>query len=429
MSGSDTRPGGATASPRSLVSPFAGLRPGPGKAARVIAPPYDVVSTEEARQWAEGNPWSFFHVSRPEIDLPPGAEASAPEAYAKAAESFTAMQEAGILKRDPGPCFYVYRLTMGNHAQTGLVAAASLAAYSTNRIRRHESTNPDKVADRARQIKAVNAQTGPVMVVHRSQPTVDGLLNRAAEGPPDLEATLDGGVVHAIWVLGDGGLMESLAREFDAMDALYIADGHHRSAAAARVAEERRAANPSAGAEASYNSVLVVSFPDDQVQILDYNRVVRDLGGLDADAFLGRVGESFTVEARPDPFRPGRRGEFGLYVDGRWYSLALSREPPPPGAAAVSRLDINLLGERLLEPVLGIVDPTLDSRIDFIGGIRGLEELERRVDSGEMAAAFALFPTGIEDLLAVADAGDFMPAKSTWFEPKLADGLVSMVLD
>ena len=395
----------------------------------MIAPPYDVVSTEEARQWAEGNPWSFFHVSRPEIDLPPGAEASAPETYAKAAENFAAMQESGILMRDPGPCFYVYRLTMGKHVQTGLVAAASLAAYSTNRIRRHESTNPDKVADRARQINAVNAQTGPVMVIHRAQPTLDGLLNRAAEGPADLEATLEGGIEHAIWVIGDGGLMESLTREFDVMDALYIADGHHRTAAAARVAGERRATTPAAGAEASYNSVLVVSFPDDHVQILDYNRVVRDLGGLDADAFLERVGEIFTVEAHPDPFRPGRRGEFGLYVDGRWYCLALSRGLPPPGASPVSRLDINLLGERLLEPVLGIGDLSLDSRIDFIGGSRGLEELERRVDSGEMSAAFALFPTAVEDLLAVADSGDFMPAKSTWFEPKLADGLVSLVLD
>ena len=428
MPGNDTRHGGGTASPLSLVRPFAGLRPGPGEAARVIAPPYDVVSTEEARLWAEGNPWSFFHVSRPEIDLPPGAEATAPEAYAKAAENFAAMREAHILRRDPGPCFYVYRLTMGNHAQTGLVAAASLSAYSTNRIRRHESTNPAKVADRARQINAVNAQTGPVMVVHRSHGAVDELLNRAADGPADLEATLDGGVVHAIWVIDDGGLMERLVREFDAMDALYIADGHHRSAAALRVAEERRAAAPGAEAGASYNSVLVVSFPEDQVQILDYNRVVRDLAGLDTDAFLGKVGESFTVEARSDPFRPTRRGEFGLYVDARWYSLSLSREPPP-SAAAVSRLDISLLGERLLDPVLGIGDPTLDSRIDFIGGIRGLEELERRVNSGEMAAAFALFPTAIEDLLAVAEAGDFMPAKSTWFEPKLADGLVSMALD
>ena len=317
---------------------------------------------------------------------------------------------------------------MGNHAQTGLMAAASIAAYESNRIRRHESTHPDKVADRARQIKAVNAQTGPVMVVHRSHAAVEGYLNRAADGPPDLEVMAEGGVKHAIWVIGDGGLMASLAREFDAMDTLYIADGHHRSAAAARVAEERRAANPAAGAEASYNSVLVVSFPDDQVQILDYNRVVRDLGGLGAGAFLDRVSESFTVEARPDPFRPGRRGEFGLYLGSQWYSLALSREPPP-SAAAVSRLDINLLRQRLLEPVLGIGDPTLDARIDFVGGVRGLEELERRVDSGEMAAAFALFPTEIEDLLAVADAGDFMPAKSTWFEPKLADGLVSMVLD
>ncbi len=268
-------------------------------------------------------------MSRPEIDLPPGTGASSPEAYAKAAENFAAMQEAGILTRDPGPCFYVYRLTMGNHTQTGLVAAASIAAYSTNRMRRHESTNPDKVADRARQIKAVNAQTGPVMVVHRSHASVNGFLNQAADGPPDLEATAEDGVEHAIWVIGDGGLMESLAREFDAMDALYIADGHHRSAAAARVAEERRAANPAAGVGASYNSVLVVSFPDDQVQILDYNRVVRDLGGLGAGAFLARVSESFTVEARPDPFHPGRRGEFGLYLGSRWYSLALSREPPP----------------------------------------------------------------------------------------------------
>jgi uncharacterized protein (DUF1015 family) len=412
----------------SLIRPFAGLRPAPGRAAEVIAPPYDVLSSAEARALAAGKPWSFLHISKPEIDLPAGTNPYSPEVYAKAAENLDIMIRKGILVRDPAPCYYVYRLVMGGHVQTGLVAAASVAEYDVKRIRKHEHTQADKETDRVRQIDALNAQTGPVMVGYPSAPAVDEVLARCSAGAPDADATADGGVRHSLWAVRDAEIQARLTRAFDAMPAIYIADGHHRSAAASRVAAARRAANPRHTGAESYNYFLTVNFPRHQMQILDYNRVVADLNGMDAVEFLGRLRKSFSVDRSAAPVRPARAGEFGLYVAGQWHRLAIHPDLVP-AHDPVARHDATLLTDHLLGPVLGIKDLRRDKRIDYVGGIRGLAELEKRVDSGEMAAAFSLRPTSMEELMAVAEAGKVMPTKSTWFEPKLADGLVSHVLD
>ena len=412
----------------SLIRPFAGLRPAQGRAAEVIAPPYDVLSSDEARARAAGKPWSFLHISKPEIDLPAGTDPYSPQVYAKAAENLGLMIRKGVLTRDPAPCYYVYRLVMGNHAQTGLVAAASIAEYDLNRIRKHEHTQADKETDRVRQIDALNAQTGPVMVAYPSAPEVDGILARCSAGSPDADVTADGGVRHSLWLVRDAEIQGQLTRAFDAMSALYIADGHHRSAAASRVAAARRAANSRHTGEESYNWFLTVIFPHHQLQILDYNRVVAGLNGMEVEAFLARLRQSFSIGGSAMPVKPARPGEFGLYVARQWYRLAIHRNLIPADDP-VARLDARLLSDHLLGPVLGITDLRRDKRIDYVGGIRGLGELEKRVNSGEMTAAFSLFPTSMEDTMAVAEARKVMPTKSTWFEPKLADGLVSHVLD
>jgi len=411
-----------------LVKAFAGLRPVTARAADVVAPPYDVVSEAEARALAEGRPYSFLHVSRPEIDLPPGTDPYSPAVYARAAANLAAMVSAHVLARDPAPCFYVYRLTMGSHVQTGLVGAAAVAAYDAGRIKKHEFTRPVKEDDRVRQIEALNAQTGPVFLVYRSEPTIDGELARAAGAAPEVDVTARDGVRHEVWTIRDGATLARLTAAFDRLPALYVADGHHRSAAASRVCAAHRAANPAHTGDESYNYFLAVIFPHDQMQILDYNRLVRDLNGHEATEFLATVRRSFAVEAVAGAVRPARSGEVGMYLDGRWYRLAIDPARVPV-EDPVGRLDVSLLQDNLLGPVLGIDDPRRDERIDFVGGIRGLGELERRVASGGWRVAFALYPTSMEMLMAVADAGEVMPPKSTWFEPKLADGLVSHVLD
>ena len=414
-----------------LFRPFAALRPAPGRAAEVAAPPYDVLTTDEARARARGKPWSFLHVSRPEIDLAPGADPGAPEVYAKAGENLRRMIAAGVLRRDPEPRYYVWRLALADHVQTGVVAAASIAAYEANRIRRHESTRPDIEEDRARQIEAVGAQTGPVMTAHRPLPEAAAVLGRIVGQPPADSFTADDGVDHTLWVVSEPASIERLTRAYAGLDVLYIADGHHRSAAAHRVASRRRAANADHRGDEAYNFFLVVAFASDELQILPYNRVVRDLNGLTKEAFLARLGGGFVVEPVPTPVhpaQPARPGEFAMYLDGAWYRLA-AREAPPPEAEPLERLDVKLLYDRLLEPILGLRDPRSDPRIGFVGGIRGCAELERRVDGGEMAVAFALNPTRMADLMAVADSGRMMPPKCTWFEPKLADGMASHVLE
>ncbi|MEW8051520.1 MAG: DUF1015 family protein [Candidatus Thiodiazotropha sp.] len=410
-----------------LIRAFPGLRPAEGRAADVAAPPYDVMNEAEAREMARGRPWSFLHISRPEIDLPQGTDPYAPEVYAKAAENLKEMEREGVLVRDEKPCFYVYRLTMGEHQQTGLVAAASVEAYDCDRIKKHEFTRPAKEDDRVRQIDALNAQTGPVFLVYPSAAAVEALLKEVSQSSPEMDVTAADGVRHEIWALDDDEKVAMLTREFDRMEALYVADGHHRSAAGSRVAASRKAANSNHSGDEAYNYFLSVIFPHNQMQILDYNRVVKDLNGLDKTAFLARIEEVFQLQSSDQPVKPEQSGEFGMYLDGRWYRLRLNSAQIP--SDPVARLDVSLLADNLIEPILGISDPRRDTRIDFVGGIRGLSGLEQRVDSGEMAVAFSLFPTSMEQLMAVADAGEVMPPKSTWFEPKLADGLVSHVLD
>ena len=411
-----------------LIRPFPGLRPTAAHAGQVLAPPYDVLNTEEARQRARGRPWSFLHISKPEIDLPPSIDPYDAAVYAKGEENFQRMIREGVLARDPAPYYYLYRLVMGAHTQTGLVAAASVAEYGRNRIRKHEFTRPDKEDDRVRQIDALNAQTGPVFLTYRHSDVIDALSAEAAAGEPDVDITADDGVRHTLWAIRDAGQIATVTRAFDAMPCLYIADGHHRSAAAARVAAARRDANPKHTGEEPYNYFLAVIFPDNQMQILDYNRAVKDLNGLTPEACLKRLEGAFSVKPEAAAVKPEKAGEFGMYLNGEWYRLTI-QSARVPANDPVKRLDVSLLQDNLLGPIFGIGDPRLDKRIDFVGGIRGLEELERRVDSGEMAAAFALYPTSILDMMTVADAGEVMPPKSTWFEPKLADGLVSHLLD
>lgn len=405
-----------------LIRPFAGLRPTPEYAAQVIAPPYDVLNSEEARVLAAGKPWSFLHISKAEIDLPEGTDPYAAAVYAKAAQNLERMVKQGVLIRDKQPHYYVYRLTMGQHVQTGLVAAASVADYDTNRIRKHEYTRPAKEDDRVRQIKALNAQTGPALLAYRSQPDIDAQLQKIARGKPLYDLKAHDGIGHALWIVDNPADVASFSRGFDAMDAIYIADGHHRSAAASRIAREL-------GKPADHMSryFLSVIFPHNQMKILDYNRVITDLNGLSKEKFLERIAQGFRVAKEAGAVSPARAGEFGMYLDRQWYRLNIDSGLIP--SDPVKKLDVSLLADYLIEPVLGIKDPRTDARIDFVGGMRGLKELEKRVDSGEMAVAFSMFPTTLSDLMAVADSNQVMPPKSTWFEPKLADGMVSHVLD
>ncbi|AGA90343.1 hypothetical protein Thimo_1562 [Thioflavicoccus mobilis 8321] len=413
----------------SLIKPFAGLRPAPGRAAEVAAPPYDVMSTAEARTMVADRPWSFLHISRPEVDLPEGVDPYGAAVYERARANLATMIDEGILVRDPQPRYYVYRLTMGAHRQTGLAVTASVAAYENDRIRRHELTRPVKEDDRVRQIEALGAQTGPVFLVHPSTPAIDDRLEAVTRrDAPEVDITRADGVRHELWSIAEPEPIAELTAAFEALPALYVADGHHRCAAAARVAARRRDAMPNQDGDTPADHFLAVTFPHTQMQVLDYNRVVRDLNGLDAETFLRRVGEVFEVTPSGAPVKPVRPGQFGLYLDGAWYLLAIGVERIPQDDP-VARLDVSLLQEHLIGPILGIADPRRDERIDFVGGIRGLGGLTARVDSGEMCLAFTLFATRIEDLMAVADAGAVMPPKSTWFEPKLADGLVSHLLD
>ena len=407
-----------------MIRPFTGLRPRTEDAAAVAAPPYDVLSSDEARQRAAGKPYSFLHISKAEIDLPPEVDHYAPEVYAKSAENLKKLIDAGVLFRDKTPCYYAYRLVMGSHTQTGLIAAASVADYDTNRIRKHEFTRPDKEDDRVRQIEALNAQTGPVLLAHADSDEAEHLVASATAGTPIADVTADDGIRHTVWLINDADTVSRITAVVDAMPSLYIADGHHRSAAASRVAAARRGKSKPDSAE----YFLSVIFPARQMRIMDYNRVVRDLNGHSVDDVLKAVGKSCNITPASGQATPKRTGTFGMYLDGRWFNVEFKPEVIP-SKDPVRSLDVSVLSEQVLGPILGIADLRRDTRIDFVGGIRGLAELERRVNNGEMAIAFAMYPTQMTQLMSVADAGEVMPPKSTWFEPKLADGLVSHVLD
>ena len=408
-----------------LVRPFAALRPEAEHAAAVVAPPYDVVSADEARALADGRPNSFLHISRPEIDLPADTDPYSDVVYQTGAENLERLSALGLLIRDSSPGYYVYRMRMGAHEQTGIAVTASVAAYELNRVRKHELTRPDKETDRVKNIDALNAQTGPVLSVYRANADVKAILETAKAKSPVVDVVGQYDVTHTLWRIDDEATVTELTNTFEAMDAIYIADGHHRSAAASRVAAQRGKSNEG---PSNADFFLTVVFPHDEMNILDYNRTVADLNDLSPDAFLEQLRERIVVEPADEAVKPDGRLCFGMYLAGDWYRLRI-RDENVPVSDPVARLDVSLLQDHILSPLLGVGDPRLDPRIAFVGGIRGLENLQQRVDSRQAAVAFSLYPTSMEQLMAVADAEQLMPPKSTWFEPKLADGLLTHVLD
>ncbi len=407
------------------VRPFRALRPRPEFAKRVAAPPYDVINTNEAREMATGNEISFLHINKPEIDLPADVSPYDDRVYAKGVANLRRFIAEGVFVREAEPRFYVYQQRMGNHVQAGIVGAASCQEYADGLIKRHEFTRKDKEDDRTRHTHELNANAGPVFLTYRKRAEIDAIVDGIRKGRPLYDLVTADGIGHTVWVVSPGETAV-LQQAIRAVPALYVADGHHRAASAARVGLERKAGNPRHRGDEPYNYFLAVLFPDDQLRIMDYNRVVKDLAGLTADAFLARIGEKFTVSDTNDP-RPDAAHRFGVYLGGRWRRLE-AKPGTFPADDPVRSLDAAILQENLLAPALGIADPRTDKRIDFVGGIRGLGELEKRVAQG-WAVAFALFPTSLDQLMAVADAGLVMPPKSTWFEPKLRSGLLVRTLD
>lgn len=396
------------------IKPFSALRPKPELAAQICELPYDVMSSDEARQMAAGNPLSFLHVSKPEIDLPPDTDVYSAEVYAKGRENFKKLIADGALQQDAQPAFYLYRQIMGNHAQVGLVAAASCAEYLGGIIKKHEFTRPDKEDDRVRHIEALDAQTGPVFLTYRASPALDEFVAKKIAEAPAVDFTGKDGVRHTSWTVNDAEGIHFIEAQFAQIPALYIADGHHRSAAAARVFQTRHGAGRS-------GQFLAVIFPHNQMQILPYNRVLKDLNGLTPQELLKKLEETCHI-VRMGSARPARKHELGLFMNHRWHTLTFKPKLTALGDP-IEQLDVTLLQKQVLAPLFGIDDPRTSKRINFVGGIRGTAELEKLVNSGEYACAFSMFPTSIEDLMTIADAGGIMPPKSTWFEPKLRSGL------
>lgn len=407
------------------IRPFRALRPRPEIAAQLASPPYDVLSSAEARALAAGNELSFLHVVKPEIDLKPEVNLYSDAVYAKGVENLRRLIAGKILIREERPAYYIYAQRMGDHRQFGLVCAASCAEYEQGLVKRHEHTRRDKEDDRTRHVAEQNANAEPVFFTYRRREAVNALVQETTALEPVHDFVSDDGIGHTVWVVPEA-LTEPLTRAVAEVEALYVADGHHRTAAAARVGLERRAANPRHTGEEPYNYFMAVLFPHDQLRIMDYNRVVKDLAGRSREEFLAALGARFEVAVTDHP-RPAAAHHFGMYLDGTWYRL-VARPGTYPEGDPVRSLDASLLQENLLAPELGILDPRTDKRIDFVGGIRGLGELERRVREG-WAVAFALHPVTLEQLMAVADAGQVMPPKSTWFEPKLRSGLLVRTLD
>src|SRR5882724_10516591 len=402
-----------------VIHPFRALRPPVGRAREVASVPYDVVNTEEARALAAGNPLSFLHVSRPEIDLPEGTDIYSDAVYRKAASNLEELIKACPLETETTPSLYLYRLIMGEHEQIGLVACCSIDEYDTGLIRKHERTRRDKEDDRTRHMLVLRAQTGPVFLTYRASRDIDMMVMETTMANAIFDFTADDGIEHTVWRVPDPVRFVQAFRE---VPFLYIADGHHRAASAARARAELKEQSFGHTGDEEYNFFLAVIFPDDQVQILAYNRVVRDLNGLSTSEFLEALRKNFDVKEDGSDM-PESRGQWGMYLDSSWYTLSL-RADASPREGAVDSLDVSILQDRVLDPILGIKDVRTDKRIDFIGGIRGTKELEGMVDERKVAVAFSLHPTTIEELLRVADAGEIMPPKSTWFEPKLRDGLL-----
>jgi len=405
----------------SQLKPFKAYRPKAELAAQVAAVPYDVVNTEEARQLAAGNPHSFLHVGRPEIDLPADTDIHADEVYAQGVANLKRLIQEGVLVHEDEPCLYIYQQRMGDHVQAGLVGLCSVKEYEDGQIKRHEYTRQDKEDDRTRHVTEQNANAEPVFLAYRAVPYIDSLVDKVRATPPVYDVVTPDGIGHTVWVVSEETHIYTLNHLFDAIPALYIADGHHRTAAAIRYGQARRAAAEDPSGDEDFESFMAVVFPHDQLMIMDYNRVVKDLNGLTPEAFLAKVGESFTVAPAADR-SPAAPTSFGMFLGGSWYTLT-AKAGSFPADDPVASLDVSILQDNLLSPILGIKDPRTDTRIDFVGGIRGMDELEKRVNNG-WAVAFSMFPTSLVQLMSVADAGQIMPPKSTWFEPKLRSGLL-----
>jgi uncharacterized protein (DUF1015 family) len=410
------------------LRPFKAYRPKPEFAGAVAAKPYDVLSSEEARQEAAGNPLSFLHVGKPEIDLDPAVDLHDPRVYAKGKENLQKLIQQKVLVEDSSPYFYVYAQTMEGRTQYGLVGCASVEEYLNDTIKKHELTRKDKEEDRCNHVRVTNSHSGPIFLTYPDNLEIDKIVAALVSQTPENDHVASDGIRHQTWVIRDTTTLQKLQQLFKGNRTLYVADGHHRTAAAAIVGNERKLANPNHRGDEEYSFFLAVCFPASQLRILDYNRVVKDLNGLSTQEFIRKVQQTFQltkIQGRP---RLAKKGEFGLYLEHDWYVLsapeALLKQADP-----VERLDVSILQKHILDSILGIKDPRTDKRIDFVGGIRGLDGLEKRVDSGEMKLAFRMFPTSIHELIAIADAGKIMPPKSTWFEPKLRDGLFVHFLD
>ena len=407
---------------------FKAFRPVPDKAGLIASKPYDVLNSEEAREEAKGNPLTFLHVGKPEIDLDPAIDLHDPQVYAKGRENLMNLINNGHLVEDSEPCIYVYAQTMNGRTQYGLVGCASVDDYWNDVIKKHEKTRKDKEEDRCEHVRVTNAHTGPIFLTYRDLNSIDEIVNEVIKNNPDNDHVAADGIRHQSWVIKDAELNAKITKILADVDYFYVADGHHRSAAASIVGRERQQANPNHTGNEEYNFFLAVLFPASQLYIMDYNRLVKDLNGLSKEEFLEKLTEFFTIEAKDSTYKPTKKGEVGMYLDNKWYCLNFHSKFMDTNDP-VEKLDVALLQKHILTPFLGIDDPRTSKRIDFVGGIRGLEELEKRVNSGEMQVAFAMYATSIEELMAIADAGQIMPPKSTWFEPKLRDGLFVHFLD
>ncbi len=410
----------------SKIKPFRAYRPRPELAAKVASFPYDVINSEEARTLAAGNPYTFLHVGKPEIDLDPSVPLYDDRVYAKGVENLRRFVSDGVLLKEAQPCLYVYQQRMGEHVQAGIVCLCSVKEYEDGLIKRHEFTRKDKEDDRTRHVTEQNANAEPVFLAYRSVAAIDAIVDRVRTCDPVYDLVSSDGIGHTVWVIGNEEDMAELGKLFAKVPALYVADGHHRTAAAVRTGQALRAKSRTRTGEEPFESFMAVVFPHDQLQIMDYNRVVKDLNGLTPDHFMEKIAERFKATYTEEP-RPSGPKHFGMFIQGEWFDLE-ARPGTYPESDPVRGLDVSILQENLLGPILGIADPRTDKRIDFVGGIRGLGELERRVHEG-WAVAFALYPTSLDQLMAVADSGQVMPPKSTWFEPKLRSGLLVRLIE
>lgn len=410
-----------------VIRQFKAIRPTPEMAEKVAALPYDVVNSEEAAEMVIGNPYSFLHVDKAEIDLPAGTDIYSPEVYEKAKSNLEKMITDGVLVQDEKPMLYVYELTMDGRSQTGLVACTSIDEYMQGIIKKHELTREDKEQDRIRHVDICNANTGPIFLAYRTVDEISEIVDNVKKNAPVYDFTAEDGITHRAWIIDDEETINRLVKLFKDVPNLYIADGHHRNASAAKVGLKRRNENPNYTGDEEFNYYLAVIFPSDQLKILDYNRVVKDLNGLSEEEFIKKLSEKFDIVETEGRAKPDKAYDFGMYMDGKWYMLTAKDEIRSKDA--VKGLDVSILQDNVLIPILGIGDIRTDKRIDFVGGIRGLGELEKRVDSGEMKVAFEMYPTSIEQLMTIADENKIMPPKSTWFEPKLRSGLFIHSLD